>query len=164
MSIACDDLLQPRPGRKFSVEVEAFKSLKSGSLHGFCDVTIPELKLKIHGLTVHESHGRTWVGLLGKPMIDKDGRGLRDDRGKPQYSPVLKFLDRNVDDAFSARVGSRNGLGLRAVRRRTKAQVVETLCQKNWPCLQQGRDLHPPAKREERSCAFRRNRIVKINI
>jgi hypothetical protein len=95
---------QPQAGRKFTVEVEALKPHRSGSLHGFADIIIPEMKLKIRELTVHESHGKRWVGLPGKPMVNRDCEVLTDDRGKPKYAPVLQFLDRRIGDAFGDRV------------------------------------------------------------
>jgi hypothetical protein len=102
MNIQTADLSQ---GRRFTVQVEAFKPHRSNSLHGFVDVTIPELKLKIRELTVHESHGKRWVGLPGKPMVNsRDCEVLADDRGKPRYVPVRQFIDRRIGDAFGDRV------------------------------------------------------------
>src|SRR6516165_4607974 len=87
---------------KLSVEVESFTRRRSNTLFGFVDLVIPELRLRIREVTVHQSHGRRWVGLPGKPQIDRDGAARRDDRGKIAYSPVLQFTDREVGDAFSA--------------------------------------------------------------
>jgi hypothetical protein len=89
---------------KLTVQIESFKPLRSNTLFGFADVVVPELRLRIHELTVHESHGKRWVGLPGKPMINRDGEVLRNDRGKPAYTPVIEFTERTTRDAFSARV------------------------------------------------------------
>jgi hypothetical protein len=89
---------------KLSIQVDAFKSLRSNTLCGFADITVPEMHIKIHDLTVHESHGKRWIGLPGKPQVTRDGQVKRDDRGKIAYSPVLEFTDRETRDAFSARV------------------------------------------------------------
>jgi hypothetical protein len=88
---------------KLSVRVENFTRRRSNTLYGFADVLIPQLHLRIRELTVHESHGRRWVGLPGRPQIDRDGAARRDDRGKVAYRPVLEFIDRETGDAFSAR-------------------------------------------------------------
>jgi hypothetical protein len=89
---------------KLSVSIESFTPRRSNTLFGFATVTIPELHLKIHDLTVHEKNESRWIGLPGKPIIDRDGNARRDDRGKIVYTPTLEFIDRETRDAFSAKV------------------------------------------------------------
>jgi hypothetical protein len=89
---------------KLTVEVETFKPLRSNTLFGFVTVTLPELHLTIHDLTIHESNGKRWIGLPGKPWVDKDGNVKRGDTGKILYAPVLEFTDKETRDAFAARV------------------------------------------------------------
>jgi hypothetical protein len=88
---------------KFSIEVEKFTRRRSNTLFGFVDLVIPEPRLRIREATIHESHGRRWIGLPAKPQIDRDGAARRDARGKVAYTAVLQFTDREVGDAFSAR-------------------------------------------------------------
>ena len=88
---------------KFTVKVENFKPLRSNTLFGFATIVLPELHLRILDATVHESHGKRWIGLPAKPQIDRDGAARRDARGKVAYTAVLQFTDREVGDAFSAR-------------------------------------------------------------
>jgi hypothetical protein len=88
---------------KLSVRVENFTRRRSNTLFGFVDLLIPELHLRIYEAPVHESHGRRWIGLPGKPQVDRDGLARRDDRGKVAYRPVVEFTDRAVGDAFSVR-------------------------------------------------------------
>jgi hypothetical protein len=104
---------QPRAGArqwgipmttKLSVQVDAFKPLKSNTLHGFCDITVPEMHLKIRDLAVHEKNNSRWVGLPAKPLITRDGQIKRDERNKIIYSAILEFTDRETRDAFSDRV------------------------------------------------------------
>ena len=64
---------------KLSVRVENFTRRRSNTLFGFVDLVIPELRLRIREVTVHESHGRRWIGLPGKPQVDRDGAARRDD-------------------------------------------------------------------------------------
>jgi hypothetical protein len=86
---------------KLSVQVENFKPLRSHSLYGFADLLIPEIRLRIKEASVHQSHGRRWIGLPAKPQIDREGRVRHDERGKAAYVNILQFTDHG--DAFSAR-------------------------------------------------------------
>jgi hypothetical protein len=88
---------------KLSVQVESFKPFRSNSLFGFADLVTPEMRLRIRDASVHESHGRRWVGLPAKPQIDRDGVVRRDERGKILYAAGLQFTDRAAADTFSAR-------------------------------------------------------------
>jgi hypothetical protein len=88
---------------KLAVRVEDFKPLRSNTLRGFIDIVVPEIRLRITGASVHESHGRRWVGLPAKPQITREGSVRPDDRGKIAYSAILQFTDRATSDAFSAR-------------------------------------------------------------
>jgi hypothetical protein len=89
---------------KFTVRVDAFKPLRSNTLVGFCTVTIPELRLKIIDLSVHEKNESRWASLPAKAQIDRSGNVRRDDRGKVAYTPVLEFSDKATRTAFSDRV------------------------------------------------------------
>jgi hypothetical protein len=85
---------------KLSVQVENFKPLRSNSLYGFAHLLIPEIRLRIKEASVHQSHGRQWIGLPAKPQIDREGRVRHDDRGKTAYVNILQFTDRDTGDAF----------------------------------------------------------------
>lgn len=89
---------------KFTVIVDGFQPVRANTLHGFCSITIPELHLRIHDLTVHAKNESRWVGLPARPQIDRSGTARRDDRGKVAYFPVLEFTDRATRTAFSERV------------------------------------------------------------
>jgi hypothetical protein len=89
---------------KLTVQVDAFTPRRSNTLVGFCTVIIPELRLKIHDLSVHEKNESRWVGLPGKAQITRDGTVRKDERGKVMYTPTLEFTDKATRDAFSARV------------------------------------------------------------
>jgi hypothetical protein len=88
---------------KLSVKVESFKPHRSHSLFGFVDFVIPELRLRVKEATVHQSHGRRWIGLPAKPQIDREGRVRHDERGRILYAAVIQFTDRAISDAFSDR-------------------------------------------------------------
>lgn len=89
---------------KLSVQVEAFKPLKSNTLYGFCDGRIVELHLLVHDLRIHQKNGKRWASLLAKAQITREGTVRRDERGKTAYVPILEFTDRPTHDAFSDRV------------------------------------------------------------
>ena len=75
------------PSDKFSVEVVAWKPLDRGTLLGFAEIVIPQLKLHIADITVHRHEsGKMWCGMPGKPRIDRDGNLVRAASGKPEYS------------------------------------------------------------------------------
>lgn len=72
---------------KLTIKVENFRRLRSNSLFGFIDIVIPEMHLRIREATVHESHGKRWVGLPGictdlGPRFGQ--RPKRYTRGRPQ--------------------------------------------------------------------------------
>ena len=88
---------------KLTVRVESFKPLRRGSLLGFVDLVIPQIRLRVREASVHQSRGRRWVGLPAKPQIDREGRVRQDDRGKTAYVNVLQFTDKATSDGFSER-------------------------------------------------------------
>lgn len=77
---------------------------RSNTLFGFVTIRIPALHLRIVDLTVHQKNESRWVGMPGKPQVDREGNVRRDDRGKVLYTSVLEFTDKATRDAFSARV------------------------------------------------------------
>jgi hypothetical protein len=89
---------------KLSVIVENFTPRRSNTLVGFCTIIIPELRLRIHDLSIHEKGASRWVGMPGKAQITRDGTLRRDDRGKILYTPTIEFTDKTTRDAFAARV------------------------------------------------------------
>jgi len=94
------------PPRKLTVEVENFRAHRSGSLFGFIDVSIPELRMRFRDCTVHASANgdRKWVGLPAKAQIARDGTVRRDERGKISYTPVVEIVHRDTRERFSDRV------------------------------------------------------------
>ena len=88
---------------KFSLTCTNWRAMRSNSLLGFLDLEVPEMRLRIREATVHESHGKRWVGLPAKPQVTREGTVRRDERGKTAYSPVIEFTDRATRDAFSER-------------------------------------------------------------
>jgi hypothetical protein len=90
---------------KLGVEVVGWKPLERGTLLGFAEIRIPQLRLRISDLTIHRHEsGKRWCGMPGRPRLDRDGSLVRTESGKPEYTPVLRWEGRAVSDASSARV------------------------------------------------------------
>src|SRR5271166_5416803 len=85
---------------KLTVECREFRRFKKNSLLGFCELYLPAMRLAIRGITVNRTSGKLWVGMPGKPMTDKAGNPLHDDRGRVKYLAFLQFETREVSDAF----------------------------------------------------------------
>jgi hypothetical protein len=83
---------------KHQIDFTCFKPLRKGTLIGFADIVIRDLKLKIHDVTLHEKTASRWASPPGRPWI-KDGQLVTDDNGK-----IIEFADRETRNAFSAAV------------------------------------------------------------
>jgi hypothetical protein len=89
---------------KLTIEVESFTPRQSNTLRGFCTIIIPALHLRVCDITVHQKGSSRWVGLPGKPIVDRYGVAKRSDDGKLVYVPIVEFVDKPTRDAFSERV------------------------------------------------------------
>jgi hypothetical protein len=79
-----------------------WRPLVKNSLRVFADVELP-IGLTIRDVPVLASHGKTWAALPSKPVLDSDGRQV-ETNGKRQYVSLLEWRDRNLSDAFSAKL------------------------------------------------------------
>jgi hypothetical protein len=73
----------------------------ASSLRGFFDLQIPRWHLRLSGCTLNASHGKYWIGLPSRPLIDRDGHALRDDAGKIRYEPIITFTDNDRRNRFT---------------------------------------------------------------
>jgi hypothetical protein len=90
---------------RFTVKVVAFQPARSNTLVGFADAVIPEIRLRLFDMTVHQSGDSRWVNMPSRPQLDREtGAVQRDGRGKIVYAPTLGFLDEKTRKAFSDRV------------------------------------------------------------
>ena len=85
------------------ISVSEWKPLRKGSLLGFVTVTMPS-GLIFHEAPVSSSHGKFWASPPSKPMIDRNGCVIVDDRGKRKYSPIVSFADPTIRERWSAAV------------------------------------------------------------
>ena len=77
-----------------------WKPLSRNSLRGFATVRLGQ-SLKISDIAVHAANGRRWAQLPARPALNTDGTARRDENGKIQYIPLMKWLDRDASDRFS---------------------------------------------------------------
>jgi hypothetical protein len=54
------------------LSIKNFKPLEKNTLRGFFDVELPS-GMVLCGCTLHESHGKFWVGLPARPYAKPDG-------------------------------------------------------------------------------------------
>jgi hypothetical protein len=64
---------------------------QKGSLLAFLDLELPS-GLILRGCTLHDSDGRKWVGLPGKPY--------KDAAGKDVWANIIDFRDRSTRNNF----------------------------------------------------------------
>jgi hypothetical protein len=88
---------------RLSITVTDFKPLARNTLVGFATIHIPEMRLTLRDVAIHQKGNERWAQLPAKPQIDREGVAIRKD-GKIQYSTILEFDDRTVRDAFSGAV------------------------------------------------------------
>jgi len=96
--------LKPAPGAVVApggMTLISFKKSRKGSLCGFAEVELP--LMLIPDIGIHESHGRRWASIPGKPVIDPEGRHKVVD-GKRVYVPAFSWRNREIANRFSAAV------------------------------------------------------------
>jgi hypothetical protein len=83
--------------------IEEFNEIRKNTLRGFAKVRLASGMILID-VSIHVSNGKAWAALPAKPMLDKEGRALRDPEGKIRYAPVVAFATREHRDRFSVLV------------------------------------------------------------
>jgi hypothetical protein len=86
---------------KHAVVCTDFKPYRKNTLVGFAQIHLPELRLTIRDVSIHQKGASRWAALPAKPQINKDGAAVRARDGKIQYTTVLELDDRKTRDAFS---------------------------------------------------------------
>jgi len=94
-----------------------WRPMAKGSLRGFAKVRLGRA-LVINDIPVLQSNGKAWASMPGKPLVDRDGQPMRDNRGKARFAPILEWSDRDAGDRFSAAV-------VEAVTREHGAAAIE---------------------------------------
>jgi hypothetical protein len=89
---------------KNSIIILEWRPVERGSLIGFAKVRLPAWHLTIDGVALHRKDGKRWSQLPSRPMLDSNRQLILDESGKPKYSRVLEFTDREIADRFSEAV------------------------------------------------------------
>jgi hypothetical protein len=85
---------------KLDIDVIEFKPFCSGTLRGWVDIRIRQMRMVIRAIAIHEKDGRRWAQAPSKPMIKGD-TVLKGTDGKPRYSVIIEFTDRKTAKGFS---------------------------------------------------------------
>lgn len=91
------------------IRASDFKPLERNTLRGFLTLTLEPSGLILRDCSFHRQGEKEWVGLPGKPQLDRDGRHRVGDNGKKAYTPVVELKDKASRDRFQE-------AALRAVR------------------------------------------------
>jgi hypothetical protein len=86
-----------------AVRILDWRPRRRNSLLGFAKVELPS-GMVIADVTVLISERGPWASPPSKPMIDRDGIVLRDEKHKIRYQPIIEFTSKNVRDRFSDQV------------------------------------------------------------
>jgi hypothetical protein len=79
-----------------------FRGDQRNTLQGFVDLTFLDTGLTVKEVAVHESHGKQWVALPARPVVDtRTGVAERyRDSGKVKFVAVLRFESPEANDLF----------------------------------------------------------------
>jgi hypothetical protein len=86
-----------------AVEIRAFVERRANALRGFAEVRLPSGMI-LHDVGIYIDSGRAWASPPAKPMLDRSGTVMRDDRGKVRYVPIITFATKELRDKLSASI------------------------------------------------------------
>jgi DNA-binding cell septation regulator SpoVG len=86
-----------------TVRIIDWRPLRRNSLLGFAKVELPS-GLVIADVTILTGDRGPWASPPSKPMVDRDGIVLRDEKHKIRYQPIIEFTSKTVRDRFSDQV------------------------------------------------------------
>lgn len=92
------------PNGKVTVACLDWRSVERGTLLGFANIHIKEIRLTIRDVALHQKNEKRWASLPSKAQISKERELIKDSEGKIKYAPVLEFDNKRVADAFSEAV------------------------------------------------------------
>jgi hypothetical protein len=83
------------------IRASDWRLMQRNSLQGFVSLTLEPIGIVLHDYTVHRKDNREWIGLPGKPQIDRDGQPRKDPTtGKQLYTPVVEIPDKAARERF----------------------------------------------------------------
>jgi hypothetical protein len=84
------------------IRASDWRPMERNTLKGFVTLRLEPSGLVLHDCTLHRTpDGREWIGLPGKPQIDREGEQRRDPAtGKPLYTAVIEIPDKAARERF----------------------------------------------------------------
>ena len=83
------------------IECLEFRRVERGTLKGFAKIKVPQWRLTMDDVAIHEKNGKAWAALPARPILDENREVVRDEEGKVKYCKTLYFDDRATADRFS---------------------------------------------------------------
>ncbi len=83
-----------------SFEILEWRTVAKNTLRGFALVRQPS-GMVIADIGLHQREGKAWASPPSKPMLDRDGRQMRDADGKARWSNLISFADRATQTTWS---------------------------------------------------------------
>jgi len=77
--------------------------MRRNTLRGFAVIDLPS-GLVIRDESIHGKVGRWWASLPARPVLDAEGRRVRNHTPHAQYAALLGWHDRDLADRFSIAV------------------------------------------------------------
>ena len=78
-----------------------FRPMQRNTLQGFVTLTLEPSGIVLHDCAIHRKEGREWIGLPGRPQIDRDGQPRKDSAtGKQLYVAIVEIPDRDARERF----------------------------------------------------------------
>lgn len=78
-----------------------WRPLERNSLQGFVSLALEPSGLVLRDCALHRREDREWIGLPGKPQVDREGRQRQDPKtGKALYTPVIEIPDKASRERF----------------------------------------------------------------
>ena len=84
-----------------TMKCTAYRPIDKGMVQGAADLFVPALGATLVDCLVFKGQNGRWVNPPNRPMIDRDGKQIRNGDGKPGYKDILKFAGRADKDAWS---------------------------------------------------------------
>jgi hypothetical protein len=83
------------------IRASDWRPLARNSLLGFVKLSLEPSGIVLNDCTFHSKDGQEWIGLPGKPQIDKDGATRRDSTtGKILYTPCVEIPSKDARERF----------------------------------------------------------------
>jgi len=88
--------------QRAAITASDWRRLERNTLRGFLTLELPS-GLILRECTYHRAAtGAEWIGLPGKPQLDRDGRQRKDATGKALYTSIVEFKGKEPRERFQA--------------------------------------------------------------